>query len=99
MLQCVSYAMPVSPFLSKPHFQIGYQLASCLSKVSANSLILDAGDPSKGDPESAIERRALNPSFAPPKTETAFADAMPFLLANEVSFDIVYHTQRSIFFL
>ena len=42
------------------------------------------GDASKGTPESEVTRRQLDRDFAPDNTETAFPDAMPFMISNEV---------------
>lgn len=48
-------------------------------------LIRYAGQASQGTPQSASTRRPLDPNFAESNFETAFSDAMPFLLANEGS--------------
>ena len=42
-------------------------------------------------PEESSMRRALDPTFAPKHAETAFSDAMPFLVANEVH-DYMHHS-------
>lgn len=60
--------------------------AANVASLRMSPLVTSSGNPDQGQPEDHMARRALDPKFAPKHTETAFSDAMPFLVTNEVVF-------------